>query len=154
MSSPIVRRYKAALTKLGLPPEVSESGDDVAFGFEHEGTRYALSINLGDPKFLMLMTIYGLGAEGLDEATAAIRARDVNAVLKGVKVTPVTEDALVLFSVEQFLENSPPGPEILARAMSVLKLASHEFFKGMSPAAILKVSRRSATLRRRKPRKD
>jgi hypothetical protein len=151
MAGTIVRRYQNTLTRLGLAPEVRGDGEHAVIGFEHEGTRYVLSVDAEDPNFLMVMTVYGLGGEALDEATSAIRARDVNALLKGVKVTPVPEDALVRMSVELFLEKAPPGPEVLARAISVLKLASHEFFRGMKPAVLGHRSRTRGKSRARRP---
>ena len=153
MASAIVRRYRDVLVKMGFRPEFSEDGRNAAIGFEHEGRRFALSIDLDDPEFFFLMSIHGLGAEGLDEAGTAIRARDVNSMLKGVKVVPVPEDALVRFSVEMFLAKVPPTPDMVGRAVAVLQLAAHEFFRGMSPAAILKASRRSRTPGKRAPRR-
>ena len=151
MANAIVRRYRGVLVEMGFHPEFSEDGRNAAVGFEHEGRRYALSIDLDDPEFFFLMSIHGLGAEGLDEAGTAIRARDVNSMLKGVKVVPVPEDALVRFSVEMFLAKVPPSPDMVGRAVAVLQLAAHEFFRGMSPAAVLKVAgrRRKASKRPR-----
>ena len=87
----------------------------------------------------------GLSPEVSEEARSAataIRARDVNSMLKGAKVVPVPEDGLVLFSAEHFLAKAPASPEILARSIEVLKLGAHEFFRGASPAAVLKVEKR------------
>lgn len=138
---------------MGFASTVTRTPYSVTFGFEHDGSRFALSCEPGDPHFYMLMTAYGLGAEGLDEAELAIRARDVNSMLKAVKVIPVPEDRVVRFGIEQLADSLPPSADVLTRAIELLHLASHEFFRGTSPAAVLKVSRRARDARARKTRR-
>ena len=59
--------------------------------------------------------------------------------------------AHVRFSVKTFVEKVPPGPEVLAKAKAPLRRASHEFSRGLSHAAAMKLAGRAE--KKGKPRR-
>ena len=94
------------------------------------------------------MTMYGLGGLRFD-GDVAERARDVNALVKGVKVVPVPDDGLVRFSVEMLLEKPPASRAILERSLELLAVGIHEFFKDTAVAPVLNRSRKKKRPQRR-----
>ena len=149
MTESIVRRYSDFLTRMGHRPRIEPGKRSTNIWFDAEGTRYVLTIDPSDAEFFWLMTMYGLGGLRLEGESVAERARDVNAMVKGVKVIPVPDDGLVRFSVETLLTRPPAGRAVLERAIELIRVGVHEFFKGASIAPVLNRARRGRQTRPR-----
>ncbi len=148
MAKSLAHRYRDTLAQMGYPSRVEPGTRSKNVWFDVLGTRYVLTVDPSDPEFFLLMTMYGLGGVRFDSDVAE-RARDVNALVKGVKVVPVPDDGLVRFSVEMLLEKPPASRAILERSLELLAVGIHEFFKDANVAPVLNRPQRKKQLRRR-----
>lgn len=128
-----VERFRAALTREGLVPELDADGD---LRFTFEGGHYVLFAEPTDESYVRILFPNFWPIESDEERTRAFRAATVaTRRCKGAKVWLRDDETDVCASIESFL----PGPEyldyVLARMIAAVQYAARQFRDEMHGAS-------------------